>query len=58
MVQRRGGSGSGLRLRRMSHIKSEGSRFFSDSEDSTQRWPHRPSDMITGRKSSPAAVSL
>ena len=42
----------------MSHINSDGSRFFSDSEDSIQRWPQVPSDITTPRKSSPASVSL
>ena len=42
----------------MSHINSDGSRFLSDSDNSTQRWPQMPSDMTTGRRSSPASVSL
>ena len=42
----------------MSHISSDGSRFLSESDNSTQRWPQMPSDMTTGRNSSPASVSL
>src|SRR5262245_13025055 len=42
------------RLRRMSHIRSVGSSFFSERDDSTQRCPQMPSDMTTPRKSSPA----
>ena len=32
--------------------------FLSDSDDSIQRWPQTPSDMMTSRNSSPARVSL
>jgi hypothetical protein len=57
MVQRRGGSGFGFRLRRMSHISSVGSRFFSVIWLSIQRCPHKPMPRMTGRRSSPARVS-
>ena len=52
-----GGSGSGTRLRRMSHISSDGSRLRSESCDSTQREPQKPSPTTTPRRSSPAGVS-
>jgi hypothetical protein len=52
------GNDDSNRPRRISHINSVGSRFFSDSEDSTQRWPQTPSDMTMPRRSSPACVSL
>jgi hypothetical protein len=52
------GSSEGRRFRRMSHINREGSRFLSESDDSTHRCPHAPSDMMISRKSSPLLVSL
>ena len=41
-----------------SHIRNAGSRCFSERDDSTQRCPQMPSDMMTPRRSSPAWVSL
>ena len=33
-------------------------KFFSDSVDSIQRWPQKPSDMMMPRSSSPHSVGL
>ena len=55
IVQRRSGKSLTTTWRRISHIKREGSRFFSDSRDSIHRCAQLPSSMINGRSSSPAS---
>src|SRR5262245_2129563 len=48
--------GVGLRLRRMSHISSDGSRFLRDDWVSTHRWPQTPRPITIDCNSWPAAV--
>ena len=55
---RRSGSGVGFRLRRMSHMSSDGSRFFEESWASIHLCPQKPIPSTIGRSSLPASVRV